>query len=208
MTPSTWPALIVGAFTLLQGSPANVEPVKVDVKNAAVPSAMSTAQDYTVGLGDLLTPSPPVEPLVTTTAPTTVTTTFQDGSTYSYTINANGPYVVPPTKVDAVPGITSPSNIDHMPIVGYGIDPNKIDPMNIWTGGDPNLMDPMTLNWTPKKAPQQAVPSFTWSAPNAPDQNGILKGLPDLNGKQLPNLFDTPAPPPTGLAPLWSTPKK
>jgi len=191
MAPSAWPALIVGAFTILNPStPAGPTSAETDASTVTLMSSTQPAYgaaptlnlSYTFGKND--------QPFTTTdlgavTVPgaTTVTGTGADGKSYMFTI--------PPT----FPGVTllNPSTakpfdltaIDHMPVVGYGSDPNKMDQMCWWNGTDPNKIDPMAIGYDPSTTKFYNSDSST--------QYSMLP-TPETRSNSLKN-FSPPTPP-------------
>jgi len=140
MAPSTWPALIVGAFTIL---------------NPSTPAGPTSAET-------------PASTATLTTAQPTITLAQSlrgyTGQTFSFdgpligAGNGNGgneykpyPVIVQPGAVtidlNAASKLDDLTSIDHMPNCWAGGDPNKMDAMCIWNGTDPNKLDPMAYGY-------------------------------------------------------------
>lgn len=156
MSPSTWPALIVGVFTILQPptavAPTTAEtgasPAAITATPVAIDPNLLLGQSYSIAPnGELLTGDAGTG-TVTIPAPTTVAGIGADGKSYSYTIDptAPGTALLTPTQIQG----SSLTSIDHMPNCWPGGDPNKMDAMAVWDGTDPNNIDHMAFGYDPK----------------------------------------------------------
>jgi len=188
MTPSTWPALIVGAFTILNPS-TNVGPTTADTDVAPVtimatqpafpPTSAPSDRSYTLGLGGILSPSVVDGQPVTITAPTTVTVMRVDGGqTHSYVLK-------PPAPGTSVVRDKSADAHDQMPNIWIGGDPNKIDPMCSWNGTDPNEMDHMAYGYDPSAVKFFGAPQASTIMPNWMGMS-IIPPLPPPATKPAP----------------------
>jgi len=170
MSPSTWPALIVGVFTVLNPS------------TTVAPSTDTPASNVT------RTTAQPLWHLDTSTGTTylAASATGSDGKPHTLTI--------PPALQEAAVTTWSPNLRDamgHMPNVWEDGDPNKMDQMCIWDGTDPNKKDAMAFGYDPASVKfYNGAGSVDASTPKAVDE--YLKMVPAV---PPPSVLPTPLTP-------------